>query len=205
MISGDLIDLPIPEILNMLGRRSGKLEVEGVPDLNRLTLHVGDGFLRGFFDGEEEIADWIRVRDRLLTVMDSFEGKFEFRPSPATHLLGELNMPIPRLLSIIAATVDESGAFRDYFANPETCFKTLAAPNLWLDTQLFMFLEAAKPFLERGATALDLAKSLHLDLAQVQNSLFKLRSVGKIAPVIPDPDSDPEDAAAKDSLQRCLT
>ena len=182
-ISGDLVDLPVPEVLNMIGRRVGTLEIVDIPEMNPLTLHLKEGFLRGFFERDQELGDGLSVRDRLLMVMDSRQGRFVFQGCPPDRLRGQLDMPIPRLLGIIASAVDESGAYRDYFANPQTAFKTLSAPNLWLDTNLFVFLEGAKAFLERGATAQDLSRSLHLDLAQVQTYLFKLRSVGKISPV----------------------
>ncbi len=182
-IVGDLMDLPIPEVLNMLGRRTGKLELRDIPNLELLTLYLDEGFLRGFFAGEQEVQDGLAVRDRLLTVMESPLGTFAFRPTLPHQLHGGLNTPITRLLGILASAVDESGAYRDYFIGPETHFKMMAAPNLWLDTSLFVFLEGAKAFLERGISARDLSRSLHLELAQVQNYLFKLRSVGKIAPV----------------------
>lgn len=184
-ISGDLVDLPIPEVLNMIGRRIGTLEILDIPEMNPLTLYLNEGFLRGFYEQGEELGDGLSVRDRLLMVMDSRQGRFVFESCSTEDMRGQLDMPVPRLLGIVASAVDESGAYRDYFANPQVAFKTLAAPNLWLDTNLFVFLEGAKAFLERGVTAQDLSRSLHLDLAQVQTYLFKLRSVGKISPVDP--------------------
>lgn len=184
-IAGDLRDLPISEVLNMIGRRTGVLKLTEIQGLEPLMLYLDAGSLRGFFEQDREIEDGMSVRSRLLTVMDAGEGRFEWNALAAEKLRGDLDIPVLRLFGIIAAAVDESGAYRDYFVDPKMVFKTLSAPNLWLDTNLFVFLEGAKAFLERGVTAEALARSLHLDLAQVQNHLFKLRSVGKIAPVEP--------------------
>lgn len=182
-IFGDLADLPFPEIFNMVGRRTGRLQIFGVPYLPNIDLDLEDGKLRGVRMGEEPIDDPLQVRDRLAPLMEAPRGIFEFQRCGPEALQGSLQMPITSLLMAIASAVDEISAYRERFAHPETRFKILASEEVWLDEDLWMFLERATPMLMQGSDASELARALHVSVEQVQLHLYKLRSVGRVAPV----------------------
>ena len=181
-IFGDLSDLPFPEIFNMIGRRTGRLLIFGVPGLPPYQLELADGGLKGLAVGPEKIGDPLRVRDKLTALMEAGRGTFEFQRCSREELEGELSLSLPYLLMAIASAVDEISAYRDRFAHPKTRFKILGSEEVWLDEDLYLFLERATPLLLLGCDAETLAATLNVSLEQVQLNLYKLRSVGRVAP-----------------------
>jgi hypothetical protein len=182
-IFGDLADLPFPEIFNMVGRRTGRLLIFGVPDQGGFELDLIDGTLRGLQIDGEAISDPLRARDRLAVLMEAPRGLFEFHRSLPEQLRGNLELPVTSLLMAVASAVDEISAYRDRFPHPQTRFKRMASEEVWLDDDLYLFSERATPYLLRGTDADELARELGVSLEQVQLYLYKLRSVGWVAPV----------------------
>jgi hypothetical protein len=182
-IFGELSDLPFPEIFNMVGRRTGALLISGVSGLPPFQLLLADGALCALRFGAEAVNDPLQVRDKLAALMEAQSGTFEFQRRPAGSVTGRFRLPATSLLMAIASAVDEIGAYRDRFAHPRTRFKLLGGEEVWLDEDLRLFLERATPSLLEGADAEELARELDLSLSQIQLHLYKLRSVGKVAPV----------------------
>ncbi|MEM9558622.1 MAG: DUF4388 domain-containing protein [Acidobacteriota bacterium] len=181
-IFGHLQDLPFPEIFNMLGRRTGRLDIQAATDYD-LSLHLRDGSLRGLTIGTDVVVDPVQVRDRLASLMDTSSGTFEFHRCAPELLRDDLALPMTQLLLSIASVVDEIGAYRERFAHPRTRFRAIAAGRMWLDDELYDFFVRAEPILAVGADAQELAAALDVGLEQVQLHLYKLRSIGRIAPV----------------------
>lgn len=182
-IFGDLSDLPFPEVLSMLGRRTGRLEIV-LPDLSeKIEVHLEQGVLRGVRANGRWLDDPLWVRDRLTALMDAECGCFDFHREEAESLHRSVELSIPQLLLSIAAAVDEISHYRRRFAHPETRFVVLGREEVWLDQDLYDFLTRAEPRLLAGVNASELAGELGLSIEQVQLNLYKLRSVGRVAPL----------------------
>jgi hypothetical protein len=182
-IFGDLSEFPFPEVLNMLGRRTGKLELFELPSSEPVEIHLREGTLCGLVVGDDLLDDVLHVRDKLRSLMQTTTGAFEFHAVAQEELDGQLDMPLQQLLMSLASAIDEISHYKNRFTHPKTRFKWISASDIWISDELYFFCERARPYLKMGTDAETLTRDLNLSLDQVQLCLYKLRSVGAVAPV----------------------
>jgi len=181
-IFGDLQDMPLIDLLSMLGRRSGLLDVWDVGGKrNRYILALDRGNLLWVKD-EGGYLDPLKARSTLLELASAGRGAFEFTPIEPPKGSPLLNWPIERVLLSVTTIHDELASYNSLLPDPKTRFQ-VAALEVWLEEPLYSFWERAKPLLQAGASAEDLASRLRLPLDEVRYYLHKLRLVGKVAPV----------------------
>jgi hypothetical protein len=181
-IFGDLQDMPLVDLLSMLGRRSGLLDVWDVGGKrNRYILALDRGNLLWMKD-EGGYLDPLKARSTLLELASAGRGAFEFTPIEPPKGSPVLNWPIERVLLSVTTIHDELASYNSLLPDPKTRFQ-VAALEVWLEEPLYSFWERAKPLLQTGASAEDLASRLRLPLDEVRYYLHKLRLVGKVAPV----------------------
>ena len=181
-IFGDLQDMPLVDLLSMLGRRSGLLDVWDVGGKrNRYILALDRGNLLWMKD-EGGYLDPLKARSALLELASAGRGAFEFTPVEPPKGSPLLNWPIERVLLSVTTIHDELASYNSLLPDPKTRFQ-VAALEVWLEEPLYSFWERAKPLLQAGASAEDLASRLRLPLDEVRYYLHKLRLVGKVAPV----------------------
>ena len=181
-IFGDLQDMPLIDLLSMLGRRSGLLDVWDVGGKrNRYILALDRGNLLWMKD-EGGYLDPLKARSALLELASAGRGAFEFTPVEPPKGSPLLNWPIERVLLSVTTIHDELASYNSLLPDPKTRFQ-VAALEVWLEEPLYSFWERAKPLLQAGASAEDLASRLRLPLDEVRYYLHKLRLAGKVAPV----------------------
>jgi hypothetical protein len=181
-IFGDFQDMPLVDLLSMLGRRSGLLDVWDVGGKrNRYILALDRGNLLWMKD-EGGYLDPLKARSALLELASAGRGAFEFTPVEPPKGSPLLNWPIERVLLSVTTVHDELASYKGLLPDPKTRFQ-VAALEVWLEEPLYSFWERAKPLLQTGASAEDLASRLRLPLDEVRYYLHKLRLVGKVAPV----------------------
>ena len=181
-IFGDLQDMPLVDLLSMLGRRSGLLDVWDVGGKrNRYILALDRGNLLWMKD-EGGYLDPLKARSALLELASAGRGAFEFTPVEPPKGSPLLNWPIERVLLSVTTIHDELASYNSLLPDPKTRFQ-VAALEVWLEEPLYSFWERAKPLLQTGASAEDLASRLRLPLDEVRYYLHKLRLAGKVAPV----------------------
>jgi hypothetical protein len=166
----------------MLGRRSGLLDVWDVGGKrNRYILALDRGNLLWMKD-EGGYLDPLKARSTLLELASAGRGAFEFTPVEPPKGSPLLNWPIERVLLSVTTIHDELASYHSLLPDPKTRFQ-VAALEVWLEEPLYSFWERAKPLLQAGASAEDLASRLRLPLDEVRYYLHKLRLAGKVAPV----------------------
>jgi hypothetical protein len=181
-IFGDLQDMPLVDLLSMLGRRSGLLDIWDVGGKrNRYILALDRGNLLWMKD-EGGYLDPLKARSALLQLASAGRGAFEFTPIEPPKGSPLLNWPIERVLLSVTTIHDELASSNSLLPDPKTRFQ-VAALEVWLEEPLYSFWERAKPLLQAGASAEDLASQLRLPLDEVRYYLHKLRLAGKVAPV----------------------
>lgn len=182
-IFGALNELPIPEILTMLGRRSGKLKLWNLENKHRYELHMHEAKLKALYIDQQAVNDIMFVRESMIELIDAEQGSFEFERHPPDALTQHLDIPVEQLLLSTATAIDEMKAYRQRFADQRTRFRSVGPVDVWLDDNLYMFWQYSSHLLENGCSAEEVAEHLNMQLEQVQLNLYKLRSLGKIAPV----------------------
>ena len=181
-IFGDHHDKPLVDLLSMLGGSSGLLDVWDVGGKrNRYILALDRGNLLWMKD-EGGYLDPLKARSTLLELASAGRGAFEFTPVEPPKGSPLLNWPIERVLLSVTTIHDELASYNSLLPDPKTRFQ-VAALEVWLEEPLYSFWERAKPLLQAGASAEDLASRLRLPLDEVRYYLHKLRLAGKVAPV----------------------
>lgn len=184
-IYGSLSDLPAPEILNMLARRTGHLKVTTEPQPGRAArydLHLDRDHLMGLFLDSRELTDTMLVRDAFRKLLEIEIGTFEFESVEPDLLNRSLRLPIKQLILSTATIIDELENYRSRFPHPDIVFHVTGPIHEHLPGDLELFWIRAEEHLQRGISANALSEALNLSVEEVQLHFYKLRSVGRLVP-----------------------
>lgn len=181
-VFGNLRDMPLADLIAMLGRRSGVLEVFGLPGKRQgYAVALDGGKVVWVREGRKRL-DPVEARFTLQELFRSREGAFEFTPGVPPLDEAPLGWPLERLLLTMTTMEDEQAAYASLLPDPQTRFQAVSL-EIWLEEPLYSFWERAKNYLLNGASAEEIARALHLPTDEVRYYLHKLRVVGKVAPV----------------------
>jgi len=203
-IFGNLRHMPLADLLGMLGRRSGVLEVFHLPGKRvGYALALDSGKAVWLMEGNR-FLDPVEARAALRDLLFAQEGAFEFSPgTPPPPPEGKaLGWPLERLLLSMTAVEDEIAALRPALPDPKTRFQAVEAEPIW-DEPLASFWQAALPLLRQGASAEEIAGRLGYRVEEAAYYLHKLRLLGKVAPVRAYRESAPTEER-KGLVQRLL-
>lgn len=179
---GELSDFPFPELISMLGRRTGRLLVEDLDAGQRYVVHVHNGHLRSMSGPHEPLRTEEDVRRHITTLVSATRGNFSFTTVPQALIPQQHNLNLAQLMQTATAEVDELRRYRSQLPHPDTCFELTDAPAGHVPEDLTAFLAQASGHLAQGASAADLVRDLHLPLEDVQLRLLRLRHADVIAP-----------------------
>ena len=185
-IFGDLEDFGLPDVLMLIGKRSGTLELECVPEFRKpIRILVNHGAILWIVHGSD-VLDPLQARSFINALLRAPRGQFRFVPQlllPEGNNTSGLHWPFEQVLLTAAEEEDEWRAYAKSFDDPRTKFQA-ASLEVWLDDALFEFWRRARDFFKQdGVSAEELSKALKLPLEQTQYYLHKLRLVGKIWPM----------------------
>ena len=66
-VTGDIADLPLPDLLDMMRHRSGKLSLLQTQQISEMQLHFTKGYLCGFMADKHVIKSESQVVDKLVS------------------------------------------------------------------------------------------------------------------------------------------
>lgn len=192
-IFGDLADMPIPEVLRMLGPRTGKLYLRPTP-VKQYELHLHEGAIFCFKVAGFSVRDAAQLRRDVADLFRLRRGEFEFKPVPLGGLEREVDLSRQDLLGLTASLdLDADGPDADssdvkaeaHTPDQETRFrlKPGAPAHLELPDNLRTFLWRAHELLSAGCNASELTAALNLHPSLVKLYLIRLRTLGQITPV----------------------
>ncbi len=182
-IFGTLEEMPLPELLTMLGKRTGKLKLTKLPEEQNYDLYLDKAKLKATYINEQELTTDLSVYEAMIKLFGFEKGIFEFQRLPQTQLKQNLDIPIDKLLLQTATAIDEMHVHSKHFPAPKTRFKSSGQVDIWLDDALYNFWQNCASLLGAGCNTEEIAKDLSLDIVHVQHNLYKLRSLGKIVPL----------------------
>ncbi|NJK45386.1 MAG: DUF4388 domain-containing protein [Pleurocapsa sp. SU_196_0] len=181
-IYGDLKSMPLPDLLPMLGRRNGVLEMNNLMHYGRLHLTLERGIVRRL-EHNSVTLDRVQARAALLEISNDMRGNFRFNqdvqiaPRP-----NDLNWSLEKVLLGLATQTDEQQHHLDSLPDPEIVFEAVQLEPI-LEEPLWSFWQRSKDALVLGVSARKLAVQLNIPERQVQFFLYKLRVSGKVSPV----------------------
>jgi hypothetical protein len=180
-IFGSLQDMPVPDVLGMLGQRHGILEIRFPDGATTMDVVLGDGRIRQIQRNETPL-DPLQARTHLPRLLALRDGDFEFVIDSAK--LAEpprLDWPVDRVLLSMAMSDRDRQIMADALPHPMVRFQSTAS-DVALAEPLKTFWSTAAPRLAVGASAQELAQGLGLSLAQTRYFLYQLRVANYIAP-----------------------
>ena len=183
-VTGDIAELPLPELLNMMRHRSGKLSLLQTQQVSEIQMHFTPGYLCGFMADKYIIKSESQVVDKLVSVTATPMGTFVFTPAHASSLMGSVRIGVDRLALIIVSQVDEISVNRQDLPAPHRIFRLqhTEAEAEFEEQNLAEFFHHSVNLLKCGISAEKLASIERISTSQVQLYLYKLSILGLVAP-----------------------
>ena len=183
-VTGDIAELPLPELLNMMRHRSGKLSLLQTQQISEMQMHFTPGYLCGFMVDKHIIKSESQVVDKLVSVTATPVGRFVFTPAHASSLMGSVRIGVDRLALIIVSQVDEISVNKSDLPAPHRIFRLQAGSGdvEFEEQNLAEFFHNSVNLLKCGISAEKLASIERISTEQVQLYLYKLSILGLVAP-----------------------
>jgi hypothetical protein len=176
---GKLADFPLPEILLLIGTRTGRLQLFEVPDFDTMELELSEGCAHSLCLGDVCLDEDKEIVTQLSLVVSKGAGNFQFYPEPDINIRREHPLPINNLVILMVMYVDEVLTRRCDPQGEEALYQLQTPePNSDIDPNLGAFLKSCKHLLINGASAEDVAANLGLKTEDVRLNLAYLRQLG---------------------------
>lgn len=183
-IFGNFSDMPLPEVLSVVGRGSGQFVIMNHPSGSPIELHIHNGIMMAMHVAGRMLDDVLAVRGHILTLIKVPEGDFEFRKAPLEELDQQIKVPLDQLFLSCLSSLDEIEAYQEHFPNAYTFFELAEdKETVWLDGELEEFVERNREGLSIGISSHLISQQTRMNLDQVRLYFFKLRSAGVLKPV----------------------
>ena len=183
-VTGAIAELPLPDLLEMMRHRSGKLTLLHTQQSSEMHLHFTPGYLCGFMVDKHIVKTQSQVVDKLVSVTAHPVGHFEFTPAHASSLMGSVRIPVDRLALFIVSAVDEISVNRQQLSPPHRIFRLTPERKEveFEESGIAEFFQNAVNLLKCGISAEKLASIERISTGQVQLYLYKLSILGLVAP-----------------------
>jgi len=190
-IFGNFSDIPLPDVLSMMGQSAGRFSIWNHPSNHFYRLYLNNSSLRKMEIDGVVITEILEVRSHMIDLMSSQEGEFEFVKNTET-VDGPLSLPLEQVLLSGLTAVDEIAAFSEVLPSEDTFFKFSGRTDIFLDETLGIFWEQCGYYLLNGASSRVLKAQTAYGIDEIRLYLYKLRSLGLIVPsrryeVAPEP------------------
>jgi hypothetical protein len=178
-IVGNLSEFPLPEVLLLIGIRTGRLRLLDVPEYGVLDLDISSGEVQTMHIGGETFTETAKMLDKLSTIVHSQTGMFEFRLAPVSLAPRAQALSIHDLAIQLVCHVDEQAAQKNVVPSVEQRHRlVIPQPEIWVEPELNQFFQDALTHLTDGASQDELANNLGLDPGVVYKHLTHLRLLG---------------------------
>lgn len=180
-ILGNLSEFPLPEILLLIGQRTGRLRLLDVPEFGIMDIDFSGGEVHALHLGGQTLTESGDLLAKLSAVVQAQGGMFEFRLHPVASVTRHQPLFINQLVMSLVCYVDEQLA-RQQTVAPSGHQYVLEnpLPEIWIEPELNVFFIAAYPYLVDGTYLDDLAKRLSMDVSSIHINLTNLRLLGLI-------------------------
>jgi hypothetical protein len=176
-LSGKLVEFPLPEVLLLIGSRTGRLRLFDGQEFLPMELDVSAGQAHGLHVGKAFITRSSQLIAELSFVVETGQGSFEFVPQPIVSL--EHSVPISELVMQLVLHVDEKIARHSAVLTPELFYVLEPRPPIGdLQPELYRFYLQSRQLLANGVRAEDLAEYLGAEEVRVKRYLNDLHLFG---------------------------
>jgi hypothetical protein len=176
---GHLAEFPLPEVLLLIGNRTGRLRLYDAPEIIPIEMDLSEGQAHGLHIGDSYVTESSQIVAELSFMVETGEGMFEFCAQPVVSVQREESLPINELVMLLVLHVDEKLARQRALLAPQL-FYMLETPSAetWLEPGLNLFYSQSRQLLSGGVRAEDLAEYLGLEENLVRQNLNQLHQLG---------------------------
>jgi hypothetical protein len=176
---GNLSEFPLPEVLLLIGSRTGRLRISDAPEIVPIEMDLSEGQAHGLHIGDTFVTETSQIVAELSFMVETGEGRFEFTAQPVVSVQRDEALPINELVMLLVLHVDEKLARQRALLAPQLFYmletpppQTRAEPNLNL------FYLQSRQLLSGGVRAEDLAEYLGFEENMVRLNLNQLHQLG---------------------------
>jgi hypothetical protein len=106
-IIGTMSEFPLPEIMQLIGQRTGLLRLLDIPEASTIEIELFKGNLCSLRFSDHFVDETNEVMKRLSQIIQAECGMFEFTESIGKEPTGSLRLPMNKLAMDLAFMVDE--------------------------------------------------------------------------------------------------
>ena len=178
---GHLSEFPLPEVLLLIGSRTGRLRVYDIPDCLPMEIDLSEGNAHGLHINDAFLTETHQIVAELSFMVETGDGKFEFAAQPIVSVAREEPLAISELVMLLVLHVDEKLAKQQALLAPQQFYMLeMPSTDLTINPQLNLFYLQSRQLLAGGVRAEDLAEYLGLDETMVKSSLEDLHQMGVV-------------------------
>ena len=180
-LSGDLAEFPLPEVLLLIGSRTGRLRLCDAPEFVPMEIDLSQGFAHGLHIGDTMLQEQEQIVAELSFAIETGSGRFEFTCQPIVSVPREQPMAINELVMQLVLRVDEKLAKHQAVLAPELFYVLVApVPASELGDDLRSFFLQSRHLLSGGVRSLDLSEYLGMDDEVTRLHLYHLHQLGLV-------------------------
>ncbi len=180
-LTGNLSEFPLPEVLLLIGSRTGRLRLYNAPDFHPMEIDLSEGQAHGLHIGATLLTVTRQIVAELSSLVETGDGMFEFSAQPIVSVARDEPLLVTELVMLLVLHVDEKLAKQNALLAPQLFYMLeTAVPETGIQPELNLFYLQSRQLLAGGVRAEDLAEYLGLEEPLVKTSLDSLHQLGVV-------------------------
>jgi hypothetical protein len=180
-LSGDLAEFPLPEVLLLIGSRTGRLRLFDAEEFVPMEIDLSAGFAHGLHIGSTLLLELRQIVAELSFAIETGSGRFEFTSQPIVTVTRDQPLAINELVMQLVLRVDEKLAKHRAVLAPELFYVLVApVPASELEGDLKSFFLQSRYLLSGGVRSQDLSEYLGIDDEVTRLNLYHLHQLGLV-------------------------
>jgi hypothetical protein len=176
---GNLSEFPLPEVLLLIGTRTGRLRIYDLAEFSPVELDLSEGDAHGLHISDYFLTEPSQIVRELSFMVETGDGMFEFSAQPIPSVQRDEPLPINQLVMLLVLHVDEKLAKQRALLAPQLFYMLgEVPPKMGIDPGLNLFYQQSRQLLSDGVRSEDLAHYLGLEQNLVQQNLDNLHQLG---------------------------
>jgi len=176
---GNLSEFPLPEVLLLIGSRTGRLRLYDAPEIIPIEMDLSEGHAHGLHIGDSFLTEPAQIVAELSFMVETGDGMFAFSAQPVVSVRRDEPLPINELVMLLVLHVDEKLAKQRALLAPQLFYMLeTPPPEVGIDPNLSLFYQQSRQLLAGGVRSEDLAEYLGLEEGVVRPNLDHLHQLG---------------------------
>jgi hypothetical protein len=180
-LTGTLAEFPLPEVLLLIGGRTGRLRLCEADEFVPMEIDLSEGHAHGLHVGEKLLTDPAQIVAELSFAIETGNGIFEFTPRPVISVQRDQPLAINELVMQLVLRVDEKLAKHRAVLAPELFYVLVTpVPKAELKGELKKFYNQSRQLLAGGVRSQDLSEYLGIEDEVTRLNLYHLHQMGLV-------------------------